>query len=90
MSQEKLQCAFISAASTLLKIDYPVKVKTSAKDPDPLDFGFLDPDPQKYADPDPSGKISTKNSTKTLYSNQIWTFEKKDYENFFISEWFKF
>ncbi len=29
-------------------------VEGSAKDPDPLDpqdFGFLDPDPQKYADP---------------------------------------
>ena len=30
-------------------------LKISAQDPDPLDlhdFGFLDPDPQKYADPD--------------------------------------
>ena len=42
-------------------------------DPDPLDpqdFGFLDPDPQKYADPkdpDPRGKISTK-TTKKNYS----------------------
>ena len=29
-------------------------IVTNAKDPDPLDtqdFGFLDPDPQKYADP---------------------------------------
>ena len=31
-----------------------VKESSSAKDPDPLDpqdFGLLDPDPQKYADP---------------------------------------
>jgi len=32
---------------------------TSAYDPlDPQDFGFLDPDPQKYPDP---RKIATKN-----------------------------
>ena len=40
-------------------------VVTSAQDPDPLDpqdFGFLDPDPQKYADP--KGKRSTKNCKK--------------------------
>ena len=48
----------------------------SAQDPDPLDpqdFGFLDPnpDPQKYADPDPSGKISTKNSTKTFFAPNL-------------------
>ena len=42
-------------------------------DPDPLDpqdFGFLDQDPQKYADPkdpDPKGKISTKTTNK-IYS----------------------
>jgi len=33
---------------------------------DPQDFGFLDtdPDPQKYADLDPRGKISIKNLLK--------------------------
>ena len=39
-----------------------ILLKASAWDPDPLDlkdFGFLDPDPQKYVDP--RGKISTKN-----------------------------
>ena len=39
-----------------------ILLKASACDPDPLnlkDFGFLDPDPQKYVDP--RGKISTKN-----------------------------
>jgi len=33
---------------------------------DPHDFGFLDP--QKYADPDPRGKISTKNSKKNFFT----------------------
>ena len=41
---------------------------------DPQDFGFLDPDPEKIfgstdPDPDPRGKISTKNCKKKLLSN---------------------
>ena len=42
-------------------------------------------------DPDPSGKISTKNCKKKLFYSwtQIWTFKnKRDYKNFLISEWF--
>ena len=35
---------------------------------DPQDFGFLDPDPLKYADQDPRGKISTKNYKKKLFT----------------------
>jgi len=41
---------------------------------DPQDFGFLDPDPQKYADPkdpDPRGKISTKTTKKITLKPQI-------------------
>ena len=33
---------------------------------DPQDFGFLDPDPQKYAR-DPRGKKSSKNCIKKLF-----------------------
>ena len=63
-------------------------VYSNALVPDPLDpqdFGFLDPDP------DPRGKISTKNCKKNFFTakTQILTFEKKwDYKNFLISEWF--
>jgi len=43
------------------------------EDPDPQDFGFMDPDPQKICrstDPDPRGKKSTKNRRrkKLFYS----------------------
>jgi len=52
-------------------------VYSNALVPDPLDpqdFGFLDPDP------DPRGKISTKNCKKKLFSakTQILTFEKSE------------
>ena len=63
----------------------------SAQDLNLGDFGFLDPDPQKYADPDPRGKINQKLKKKNIYTlkTQIWTFVKKrDYKNFLISEWF--
>ena len=49
----------------------------SALDPDPLDpqdFGLLDPDPQKYTDPDPRSKISTKNCKKTFLLLKLSSF----------------
>ena len=60
---------------------------------DPQDFGFLDPDPQKYADPRiriQGVKYQPKTAKKIFFTPkpQIWTFEKKDYKNFLISEWF--
>jgi len=72
-------------------IDWQVWFKTVLKSHclgfgDTQDFSFLDPDP----DPDPRGKISTKNCKKKSFltpKTQIWTFEKRDYKNFLISEW---
>jgi len=66
---------------------------TSALDPDPLDsqdLGFLDPDPQKYADP----RIRIQgNQPKTeknflLLKPKSELLKKRDYKNFLISEWF--
>ena len=38
-------------------------------------------------DPDPKGKISTKNCQKKFtLKTQIWTIEKRDFKNFLISE----
>ena len=60
-------------------------LKTSAQDPDPLDpqdFGFLDPDPQKYADPwiRIQGVKNQPKTAKNLFTpeTQIGTFEKKE------------
>ena len=52
------------------------------------DFGFLDPDPEKYADP--RSKISTKNCKKTflLQKPKSELLKKRDYKNFLILEWF--
>ena len=53
-------------------------------DPDPLDLEDFD-----FLDPDPKGKI-TKNSKKNLLRKHksVFFFEKKDHENFLISEWY--
>ena len=45
---------FFENIKNALKYNFIACLKNSAYDPDPLDpqdFGFLDPDPQKYADP---------------------------------------
>ena len=65
-------------------------------DPDPLDpqdFGFLVPDPQKYADPRiriQGAKYQPKTATtKNLLSKpKSELLKKRDYKNFLISEWF--
>ena len=71
--------------------------ETSEQDPDPLDppdLGFLDPDPQKCADPRiqvQGVKYQPKTAEKNFFTpkTKICTFEKKrDYTNFPISEWF--
>ena len=75
---------------------YNGTLKSSSEDPDPLDpqdFGFLDlnPDPQKYADPDPRGKISKKNAKKKtflLLKPKSELLKEDDYINFLIFEWF--
>ena len=64
-----------------------ILLKASAWDPDPLDlkdFGFLDPDPFKYADP----RIRIQGGQNITLKPQIWTIKKRDYTNFRISEWF--
>ena len=51
--------SIINVGSSKIQVPYPEQnpiIKTSAQDPDPepldpQDFGFLDPDPQKYVDP---------------------------------------
>ena len=61
-------------------------VRLSAKDPvpwDPQDFGFLDPDPQKYADPRiriQGVKYQPKTAKKNFCTpkTQICPFEKKE------------
>ena len=48
---------------------------------DPQDFDFLDPDPQKYADPRiriQGVKYQAKTATKKTAKPQIWTFEKRE------------
>ena len=66
-------------------------------DPDPLDpqdFGFLDPDPQKYADPRiriQGVKYQPKTTKKTfllLKPNSELLNKKREYKNFLISKWF--
>ena len=58
---------------------------------DPQDFGFLDQDPQKYADSRQGAKNQQKTAKKSFFTSktQISTDEKiSDYKNFLISEWF--
>jgi hypothetical protein len=60
---------------------------------DPQDFGFLDPDPQKYADPRiriQGAKYQPKTAKKKFYSQNpnLNYLKRRDYENFIISEWF--
>ena len=69
--------------------------ESSAQGPDPLDphdFGFLDPDPQKYADLRiriQGTKYQPKTEKKNLLSNPKSNLLKnRDYKNFLISEWF--
>ena len=66
-------------------------------DPDPLDlqdFGFLDPDPQKYADPRiriQGVKYQPKTAKKKsflLLKPKFELLKKRDYKIFLISEWF--
>ena len=63
-------------------------------DPVPLDledFGFLDLDPQKHGDPRiriQGVKYQPKTAKKIYSVNPNLIFEKRDYENFLISEWF--
>ena len=77
-------------------MDIYTEIDTScAKDPDPdpldpQDFGFLDLDPQKYADPRiriQKGKILTKNCKKKIYSQNpnLNYWKKRDYKNWRIS-----
>ena len=59
---------------------------------DPQDFGFLDPDPQKYADPwiqIQGVKYQQKTAKKNLIlqNPKSELLKKKDYKNFLISEW---
>ena len=70
-------------------------VRLSAKDPvpwDPQDFGFLDPDPQKYADPRiriQGVKYQPKTEKKhflLLNPKSKLLKKKRDYKNFLISE----
>ena len=55
----------------------------------PQDFGFLDPDPQKYADPRigfQGAKYQPKTATKNLLSNPKSELLKKErLQNFLIS-----
>ena len=51
---------------------------------DPQDFDFLDPEPQKYADPRTWSKgqnINQKLQSKFTLKTQIWTFEKRKIKN---------
>ena len=56
-------------------------------------FGFLDPDPQKYADPRiriQGAKYQPKTAKKKIYfqNPNLNYLKRRDYENFIISEWF--
>ena len=56
----------------------------------PQDFGLLDPDPQKYADPRiriQRAKYEPKTVNLFLKAKSE-LFKKRDYKNFLISEWF--
>ena len=85
----------INTTKKWLKLILTRLKKSSAQDADPLDpqdFGFLAPDPQKYADP----RIriqGVKNQPKTAKKKftpktQLSTEKKRDYKNFLICKWF--
>ena len=64
-------------------------LKSSAQDPDPQDFGFLDPYPQKYYDPLQGVKYQPKTAKKKTFLHLKPKSELlKKNKNFLIFEWF--